>query len=137
MTAGAAPAEGGTVTAIEVRVHDVADPETELRSLLRWLTADEEVGRAVHGRLAGSVPPRPDHQGVLVDLISLLVSGGLSAAQLSFAIDQWRAQRRGSPRVTLRWGGLEVEVDAGDEETLRRVTELLESEERTGDGGTA
>lgn len=137
MTAGTGPAEGGTVTAIEVRVHDVADPETELRSLLRWLTADEEVGRAVHGRLAGSAPARPDHQGTLIDLISLAVSGGLSAAQLSFAVDQWRTQRRGSPRVTLRRGGLEVEVDGSDEDTLRKVVALLESEERTGDGGTA
>ncbi|MFI1368455.1 effector-associated constant component EACC1 [Streptomyces griseochromogenes] len=125
------------MTLIEVRVHGVADPETELRSLLRWLTADEEVGPAVRGTLAGSEPARPDHLGTLIDLMSLVVSGALSGSQLALAIDQWRAHRRGAPKVTLRRGQLEIEVDGRDAETLRRVTELLENEERSGDGGTA
>ncbi|WP_329279421.1 effector-associated constant component EACC1 [Streptomyces sp. NBC_01451] len=125
------------MTPIEIRVHDVTDPEAELRSLLRWLTADEDVGPAVHGTLAGSEPARPDHLGTLIDIISLVVSGTLSGAQLAFAVGEWRAHRRGAPRVTLRKGGLEVEVDGRDTEALRRITELLESEERPGGGGTA
>ncbi|OIJ66728.1 hypothetical protein WN71_016930 [Streptomyces mangrovisoli] len=122
---------------VEVRVRGSVDPETELRSLLRWLTADEEVGPAVHGTLAASAPARPDHMGTLLDLISLAVGGGLSAAQLALAIDQWRTQRRGSPRVTLRRGDTEIEVDGRDERILRTVAELLESEEPADDGGAA
>ncbi|MEU6091188.1 hypothetical protein ABZ865_31345 [Streptomyces sp. NPDC047085] len=122
---------------IEVRLTDAAEQESELRSLLRWLKADEDVGRHIHGTLAGSEPARPDHLGTLLDLISLAVGTGLSGAQLTFAIDQWRTHRRSAARVVLRRGDLVVEVDGSDPETVRRVAELLESEERPGDGGTA
>lgn len=125
------------MTQIEVRVTGGADSEEELRSLLRWLKADDGIGRGVHGVLAGSEPARPDHLGVLLDLISLSVSGGLSAAQLSLAIDQWRAGRRGGRRVTLRRGGWEIEVDGADAQTVRDIAELLRepADEEQGDAG--
>ncbi|MFI1101511.1 hypothetical protein [Streptomyces melanogenes] len=125
------------MTQIEVRVTGGADPEEELRSLLRWLKADDDIGRGVHGVLASSEPARPDHLGVLLDLISLSVSGGLSAAQLSLAIDQWRAGRRGARRVTLRRGGLEIEVDGADARTVQEIAELLRrtADEEQGDAG--
>ncbi|MBV2354478.1 hypothetical protein KUM39_08915 [Streptomyces sp. J2-1] len=124
------------MTSIEIRVPGAADPEAELRSLLRWLTADEETGPRVRGRLAGSAPARPGSLGTYLDIISLVVSGGLSAGQLALAVDQWRAHRRAAPKVTLRRGPVEIEVTGADPEALRTLAELLADEERPGDGGT-
>ncbi|MFE4862467.1 hypothetical protein [Streptomyces sp. NPDC056670] len=122
---------------IEIRVHGVADAEAELRSLLRWLKADEEVGLRVHGALGSSEPADPEHMGALIDIISLTVSNGLAAAQFALSIQQWRATRRAPAAVVLRRGGTEVEVVGADPAVLRGVAALLEGEERAGDGGTA
>ncbi|MEV8594100.1 hypothetical protein [Streptomyces sp. NPDC052012] len=121
---------------IDVRVAGVADTEQELRSLLRWLRADEEIGRALHGELRSSAPTDPEHMGNLLDLITLMVSGGLSAAQLVLSIDQWRAARRSRPRVVLRRGSVEIEVVGAEEPTVRAVAALL-NEEQDDDGGPA
>nr|WP_223184150.1 hypothetical protein [Streptomyces sp. CBMA152] len=125
------------VSKIEIRVRGAADPETELRSLLKWLHADDEVRRDVHGTLAGSAPADPEHMGALLDVISLVVSGGLSAGQLVLAVDQWRTARRASPRVVVRRDGVEIEIDGADPATIARITALLADEERSGDGGSA
>ncbi|MGW4700697.1 effector-associated constant component EACC1 [Streptomyces sp. NPDC004285] len=110
---------------IELAVPQATDTEEELRSLLRWLGADEGVGPGTHGRLIGSQPHRSDHMGATLDLIALAVSGGVGAAQLAVAIAQWRGTRRPSRTVVVRHGALEVEVTDGDEETVRRLAELL------------
>ncbi|MEU9998950.1 hypothetical protein [Streptomyces sp. NPDC050848] len=127
-------------TTIQVRVTGTADPEDELRSLLRWLKADDEVGPSAHGVLAGSAPPHPEHMGTLLDIISLTVASGLSATQLAVAIGQWRTTRRRTPDVTLRRGDTEVTVTGADAGTVRALAELMAEpgrEERPDDGGTA
>lgn len=116
-----------------MRVAEAADPEEELRSLLRWLRADEQLGRALNGELRSSVPAGPGHMGTLLDLITLGVTGGLSAAQLVLSIDQWRAARRTRPRVVLRRGTTEVEVVGAQEETVRAVAALLREERNEGE----
>ncbi|MDG9694617.1 hypothetical protein ACH4NS_25425 [Streptomyces mutabilis] len=121
---------------IDVRVAGAADPEEELRSLLRWLRADEQTGRALHGELRSLGPTDPEHMGTLLDVITLVVTGGLSAAQLVVSIDQWRAARRSRPRVVLRRGTVEIEVTGAEEATVRAVARLLD-EERDDDGGSA
>ncbi|WP_020117476.1 effector-associated constant component EACC1 [Streptomyces canus] len=121
---------------IDVRVAGTADAERELRSLLHWLKADEETGRALHGELRSSGPADPEHMGTLLDLITLVVSGGLSAAQLTLCIDQWRTARRTPPRVILRSGTVEVEVIGAEEGTVRAIAALLNGE-RDDDGGPA
>ncbi|MEU5437031.1 hypothetical protein AB0G73_27110 [Streptomyces sp. NPDC020719] len=122
---------------IEIRVSGAADPEAELRSLLRWLHVDEAVGHAVHGTLGSSAPADPEHMGTLLDVMSLVVSGGLSAGQLALAVDQWRTARRASPRVLVRRGAVEIEIDGADPATIARITALLAGEEHSGDGGSA
>ncbi|MCT9092097.1 hypothetical protein N4G70_24940 [Streptomyces sp. ASQP_92] len=122
---------------IEIRVHGVADTEAELRSLLRWLKADDEIGPRVHGMLGSSAPADPEHMGALLDVISLTVGNGLAAAQFALSIHQWRAARRAPTGVVLRRGGVEIEVHGADPAVLRGVTALLAEEERAGDGGTA
>ncbi|MFD8011298.1 hypothetical protein [Streptomyces sp. NPDC058955] len=110
---------------IELAVPQATDTEEELRSLLRWLSADEGVGPGTHGRLTGSRPARSDHLGATLDLIALAVSGGVGAAQLGVAIAAWRGARRTSRTVVVRHGALEVEVTDADEETVRRLAEVL------------
>ncbi|MFD9489768.1 hypothetical protein [Streptomyces sp. NPDC059991] len=122
---------------IEIRVRGAADPEAELRSLLRWLHADDEVGRAVHGTLGSSRPPDPEHMGTLLDVMSLVVSGGLGAGQLALSVGQWRSARRTAPAVVMRRGAVEIELNGADPATIARITALLAGEERSGDGGSA
>ncbi|MFG2729652.1 hypothetical protein [Streptomyces canus] len=121
---------------IDVRVAGAADSEEELRSLLRWLKADEEVGPALHGELRSSEAADREHMGTLLDLASLVVSAGLAAAQLALAIEQWRAARRTPPRVTLRRGQVEIEVTGAGEQTVLAIAAMLDGEQDD-DGGPA
>ncbi|MFJ9410136.1 hypothetical protein [Streptomyces sp. NPDC101393] len=121
---------------IEVRVAGTNDDESELRSLLRWLKADEGVGPYAHGVLASSQPARTDHMGALLDLISLTVSGGLGAAQLAAGLAQWRAARHSAPSIIVHRGEARVEVYDADPETVRRLTELLAGGQGGDDGAS-
>lgn len=106
------------------------DTEEELRSLLRWLHADETLTRDVRGELGSSVPPAPGHMtGGLFDLLQLAIGSGLSAGALAVSLLQWRDSRRRAPLLTLRRGAVEVEIGAGaDDETVRRIVALLGQE---------
>ncbi|MGN9793852.1 effector-associated constant component EACC1 [Streptomyces sp. OZ13] len=92
-------------------------------------------GPHVHGRLVGSAPARADHMGVVLDLISLTVAGGLSAAQLAVAVSQWRAARRAAPAVTIRHGDVEIDVRSGDAATALAIAELLREQAHGGQQG--
>ncbi|UFR05645.1 hypothetical protein KBP30_32770 [Streptomyces sp. Go40/10] len=124
--------------------------EDDLRSLLRWLHADDTV--PVRGRIVGGAPPAPGGMGSGFDLIQLAVSSGLSVGSLVVSVLQWQAARRHAPAVTLRRGDVEVVLTARaarDEETVRGIVELLDgttpnpspprprAEEPGGDDGTA
>ncbi|MEU6210537.1 hypothetical protein AB0O42_23595 [Streptomyces sp. NPDC089922] len=129
------------------------DAEDELRSLLRWLNADESLGRGLRGTLAAD-PERPAAgtptsgtpsagtlMGTGLDLVQLVVGSGLSTGSLVFSVLQWQASRRPAPSLTVSRGGYEVRLTgeaADDPEALRRIVALLEpSPEGGDDDGTA
>ncbi|WP_255954370.1 effector-associated constant component EACC1 [Streptomyces odontomachi] len=127
---------GGVVRTIQVTVETGGDTEEELRSLLRWLTADEDIGPHAHGVLSASQPPGSEHMGSLLDIISLSVSTGLGAGQLVAGIAQWRSARPASPRVSVHRGTLRVDIHDADPETVRRLTDLL-AQPQDDDAGAA
>ncbi|MEU5957982.1 hypothetical protein [Streptomyces sp. NPDC047525] len=130
-------AHGGVLQSIRVTVETDGDVEEELRSLLRWLRADEETGPHTHGELASSRAPDPEHMGVPLDLISLTVSVALGAGQLAVGIAQWRGARPGAPKVTLHRGDVRVDVHDADPDTVRRLTELLAEGRDDGSAGAS
>ncbi|MFG2877254.1 hypothetical protein ACGFYU_20025 [Streptomyces sp. NPDC048337] len=112
--------------------------ETELRSLMLWLSEDESLRRDVRGRI-GSGEPAQAAGGTPMgspgfDLLQLAVGSGLSTGSLVFSVLQWQASRRRPPALTVRHGPYEVTLtgdEADDPEALRRIVAALEN----GSGG--
>ncbi|MER5356891.1 hypothetical protein [Streptomyces sp. NPDC002785] len=103
--------------------------EEELRSLSQWLEADSAVRRHVQIAPGTSRPLIPGQQGDLLDLITLVVSSGFSAASLAVSIASWRASRPTPPAVIVtRDAGERAEIpsDASSQETEASVRRLLE-----------
>ena len=71
--------------------------ETNLRALSSWLANESGVRRA---EMTGP-PTAPDEQGVLFDVIQVVLSDGLSLASLVVSIKQWQATRRPAPDVVV------------------------------------
>lgn len=103
--------------------------EGELRSLGRWLEADSAVRRHAQVAPGSERPAIPGQQGDLLDLITLLVSSGFSAASLAVSIASWRASRPSPPEsVVVRAAGGQVEIpgDASREEAEAMIRRLFE-----------
>ncbi|MGA5369979.1 effector-associated constant component EACC1 [Streptomyces griseoincarnatus] len=102
------------------------EAEGELRSLTQWLSADLSVRRHVQAVPGTAGPAVPGQQGDVIDIISLLISSGLSAAALGMSIASWRATRPQVPTLIVeRPDGLKVEITGHSstevEEIIRRV----------------
>ncbi|MFC9299126.1 hypothetical protein ACFTWH_31830 [Streptomyces sp. NPDC057011] len=116
--------------------------ETELRSLMLWLSEDESLRRDVRGRI-GSGEPATAAGGTPMgtpgfDLLQLAVGSGLSTGSLVFSVLQWQASRRRPPALTVRHGPYEVTLtgdEADDPEALRRIVAALEHGSASGSGG--
>ena len=70
---------------------------SDAASLYRWLLSEVPPEAGLGFAPSGD----PEHQGVLIDVLTLVIGTGMSAAQLCFAIAQWRATRPGAPPVTI------------------------------------
>ncbi|MFD9412173.1 hypothetical protein ACFWBN_34935 [Streptomyces sp. NPDC059989] len=134
--------------ALQVDPHRAGQgPETELRSLLLWLTEDESLRRGVRGRIRSGEPAQAEDGTPMgspgFDLLQLAVGSGLSTGSLVFAVLQWQASRRRPPALTVRRGPYEITLtgdEAGDAEGLRRIVAALENGSGDSDGaddGTA
>ncbi|MFF3755273.1 hypothetical protein ACFYYH_33340 [Streptomyces sp. NPDC002018] len=112
----------------------LADEETaegELRSLHTWLLAEPAARRHARLVLDTARSPRAGAQGDVIDLISLVVSSGFSAASLALSLVAWRATRPGQPVVTVeRPDGVRVTISDSSPDETRRLLESLT------DGGT-
>ncbi|MCD9881108.1 effector-associated constant component EACC1 [Streptomyces guryensis] len=126
-----------------------ADSEYELRSLHRWIGADETLTGACTGTPRAFGPPRPDHMGLGFDILELAVNSGLAAGALAVSIASWLDARRGTARLRMTRGRVVVEVPADTPEaTLTVIRALLhdgndenhgtdeEQDTRAADGGT-
>lgn len=102
------------------------DGGTALIDLYRWLRQDDDLRRHAGVRLR---PPRQTggFMGTL-EVIDLVLNQGIAAANLALAYATWRAGRPASPPVTITVDGMSVTVTDGSEESVRRIVELLRSE---------
>jgi Effector Associated Constant Component 1 len=117
---GALPGRGGS-----------QDREDDLRSLLRWVRADETLERRVDGRIGEAasasvfvsevdfaaevdLSSASERMGLAFDVLQLTLGSGISLGALAVSVMQWREARgRGrGPVVVLRRGDIEVEVPA-------------------------
>ncbi|MEU9187102.1 hypothetical protein AB0D14_21680 [Streptomyces sp. NPDC048484] len=116
----------GVLVRLQLGFRDVRGPEAELRSLYMWLMADPAARRHAKPTLGASHPSTPGAQGDVLDLVSLVVSGGFSAASLAMSLVAWRATRPLHPSVTVdRPEGLTVTISGSSPEEARRLVELL------------
>ncbi|MFE4828204.1 hypothetical protein [Streptomyces sp. NPDC056672] len=114
--------------------------EGELRSLHTWLLAEPAARRHARPVLDTARPHRAGAQGDVIDLISLVVSSGFSAASLALSLAAWRATRPGQPVVTVeRPDGARVTISDSSPEEARRLLESLTEVGTEGgtDGGTS
>ncbi|MEU1050192.1 hypothetical protein ABZ400_34250 [Streptomyces sp. NPDC005897] len=112
---------------------DAQVPEAELRSLHMWFMADSAARRHARPTLGASQALASGAQGGALDLLSLMVSSGFSAASLAVSVVSWRATRPRRPSVTVnRPDGLTVTISDSSADEARRLIESLAGES----GGT-
>ncbi|WP_408993385.1 effector-associated constant component EACC1 [Streptomyces europaeiscabiei] len=103
---------------------DLAEEET--RSLYDWLLLDRVVRREARVEMGSSSAPVPGQQGAVLDLVSLVLSTGISAASLGVSIASWRATRPQEPTVTVeRFDGSKVTITGTSREEAQRLVEQL------------
>ena len=109
-----------------MRVRIMLDDEHELLSLYRWLADDHAVRR--FGELRREA--EPDAQGAqgALEIVSLVLGSGLSAAHLLTAIASWRATRPKQFLVRVQVGDRQVEVRTDDPRTVQSLAEQIEAE---------
>ncbi|MEU8784869.1 hypothetical protein [Streptomyces sp. NPDC048637] len=101
------------------------DGGTALTDLYRWLRQDSELRRHAEVRL---LPPRQTSSFMgAVEVIELVVSQGIAAANLAVAYATWRQGRAMGGAITITVGEVSVTVKDGSEESIRRIVELLQS----------
>ncbi|MFE9769433.1 hypothetical protein ACFYPC_33765 [Streptomyces sp. NPDC005808] len=106
--------------------------EDEARSLHDWLLLDRSVRRAGRIELVSSSPPAPGRQGVaILDLVSLVLANGISAASLGVSIATWRTTRPQQPTVTVeRADGSKVTIAGASPHEAQRLLEQLLGEQQ-------
>jgi hypothetical protein len=114
----------GDAVRVRVRVADGAADES--RSLRSWLRDEPEVRR--HGEPATPADDTaPGQMGTGIEVLSLVLGSGLSAAQLVMSIIMWRAARGQPIRVIIERGNREVTVDTDDPGEAEAIAAKLES----------
>ncbi|MGC9665685.1 effector-associated constant component EACC1 [Planosporangium sp. 12N6] len=112
---------------MQVRVRVAGGSVDEYRSLLSWLRDEPEVRR--HGQLTAVAGDTGAGQmGTALDVLTLVVGSGLSAAQLAFSIIMWRASRDQPVRVILEHDGRAVPVDTTDPGAAEAIAAKLEAD---------
>ena len=99
----------------------------EAESLYRWLS--DEPGARSSGRLAHADSDDPEEMGTLIDVLTLVIGSGFSAAQLVLAITQWRASRPSPPELVITHthpDGGTTRIEASTPEALETALRELE-----------
>lgn len=123
---------------LRMSIGDMASPEGELRSLHEWLLADPAARRYARPLLNASRSSRPGAQGDVIDLVSLLVGSGFSAASLGLSLVSWQATRPQAPTITVeRPDGQIVTISGSSADEAARLVELLVDDSGDGDGRSA
>ncbi|MFJ9105632.1 hypothetical protein ACIRJM_45100 [Streptomyces sp. NPDC102405] len=104
--------------------------EDEVRSLHDWLLSDRGVRRSARIEMASSALPVPGEQGAILDLVSLALGSGFSAASLGVSIVSWRTTRPQQPTVTIeRTDGSKVTISGTSPDEAQRLVEHLLGEQ--------
>ncbi|MFD8413426.1 hypothetical protein ACFV2Q_16930 [Streptomyces sp. NPDC059650] len=109
---------------MRVDLHVQGD-QAALRSLYKWLSRDPDLRRTARIELTGQ-SPQPGDMGDVLDLVTLVIGSGWSAASLGVAVAAWRGTRPNPPAVTIRRGDLEIVLTGADEEQMRRAVAVLD-----------
>ena len=107
---------------------DRSSTAEELRSLYTWLLADSRARRCAEVEWAAATPAPADSMGGVLDVLSLVLGSGFSAASLAVSLAQWRGTcGRPDPGVTVeRPDGTKVVINTSSaEETERLLVSLL------------
>lgn len=109
-----------------------ATAEDEARSLLDWLILDRAIRRSARLELVSSTPSAPGQQGTgILDVVSLVLSNGISAASLAVSIASWRATRPQAPVVTIeRPDGSKVTITGTSSTDAQQLVEQLLGEQQ-------
>ncbi|MFF3644462.1 hypothetical protein [Streptomyces sp. NPDC002564] len=111
---------------LELSLPGTGVPEEELRSLHGWLLSEPAARRHARPELGASQPSPPGAQGDLIDLVSLLVGSGFSAASLALSLHAWRATRPQGPTITVeRPDGQRITLSAATAEEARLLLASL------------
>ncbi|MEU5976857.1 hypothetical protein [Streptomyces sp. NPDC047315] len=104
---------------------EVSDPEEgpALRDLFRWLRDDEDLP----GEVSLAAVPVPGAMSGGLDVVNVVLTHSLGAANLALAYVGWRAARRSRAVLTFTRpsDGLTVTVDGGSDEAVRRLVDVL------------
>lgn len=110
---------------VQIRVAE-DDGGTTLIDLYRWFRQDGDLRRHAEVRLRQ--PRQTGGSMGTLEVIDLVLNQGIAAANLALAYATWRTGRPASSPVTITVDGVSVTVTDGSEESVRRITELLRSE---------
>ncbi|MGW7572350.1 effector-associated constant component EACC1 [Streptomyces sp. NPDC054765] len=102
------------------------DSGTTLFDLYGWFRQDGELRRHAEVRLLS--PRRTGGFMGAVEVIELVVGQGIAVANLAMAYATWRQGRATAGAITITVGEVSVTVKDGSEESIRRIVELLQSE---------
>jgi hypothetical protein len=104
-----------------VQLQLTCDSEADAESLFRWLR--DEPGARSDGRLARAESGDPEEMGTLIDVLTLVIGTGFSAAQLVLAVKQWRESRPRPPELVVT----HVHPDGGTTRIEASTPEALET----------
>jgi hypothetical protein len=90
-----------------------------------WLR-DEPAIRAA-GRPEVNWPAAPGEMGTGLEVLTLVLGSGLSAAQLALSVIMWRSTRDKPIRVVIERDGRQVTVDTNSAERAEAVAAELEA----------
>jgi hypothetical protein len=99
----------------------------DAESLFRWLS--DEPGARSEGRLSRADNPDPEEMGTLIDVLTLVIGSGFSAAQLALAVIQWRESRPRTPELVITHvepGGGTTRIEVSDAAHLETALRELD-----------
>lgn len=110
-----------------VQLQLTCDSEADAESLFRWLR--DEPGARSDGRLARAESDDSEEMGTLIDVLTLVIGTGFSAAQLVLAVKQWRESRPRPPELVVTHvhpDGGRTRIEASTPEALETALRELE-----------
>jgi hypothetical protein len=111
--------------AIQLRLE--SDSSDHVASLHRWLRREQPV--RTHGEIARARSDDPEHQGILIDVLTAVIGSGLSAAQLWIALRSWRGSITPPPALTITHvaaDGSTTKIEAATEAAFVAAVHALE-----------